>query len=60
LPSPEVVRGLGLPFAGQFADEVAVRVAVQVGDAAGLVRGTELAQLCGTLLDRSGALAVAA
>jgi secretion/DNA translocation related CpaE-like protein len=60
LPASEVVRGLGLPFAGQLSDEVTVRAAAQVGDPAGLVRGTELAELCRTLLDRSDVLAVAA
>jgi hypothetical protein len=51
LPAREVIRGVGLPLAGELADEVAVREALQVGDAAGLVRDTDLAELCGTLLD---------
>jgi secretion/DNA translocation related CpaE-like protein len=50
LPGREVLRGLDLPFAGELADEVTVRAALQVGDAAALVRGTELAALCEALL----------
>jgi secretion/DNA translocation related CpaE-like protein len=53
LPAREVLRGIGLPFAGELPDEVRVRRAAQVGDAPGLVRGTKLAELCTTLLDRS-------
>jgi secretion/DNA translocation related CpaE-like protein len=51
LPGREVVRGLDLPLAGELPDEVAVRAALQVGDAAALVRGTELAELCAALLE---------
>jgi secretion/DNA translocation related CpaE-like protein len=53
LPAREVLRGLGLPFAGELPDEVRVRQAAQIGDAPGLVRGTQLTELCTTLLDRS-------
>jgi hypothetical protein len=53
LPVREVLRGLGLPFAGELPDEVRVRQAAQIGDAPGLVRGTQLTELCTTLLDRS-------
>jgi secretion/DNA translocation related CpaE-like protein len=60
LPAREVLRGLGLPFAGELADEISVREALQLGDAAGLVRGTELGELCETLLDGSIATRAAA
>jgi hypothetical protein len=53
LPAREVVRGVELPFAGELTDEVEVRQALQTGDAAGLVRGTELAALCEALLGRT-------
>ncbi len=53
LPAREVLRGVGLPFAGELPEEVRVRQAAQVGDAPGLLRGTKLAELCTTLLDRS-------
>jgi hypothetical protein len=60
LPAREVLRGLGLPSAGELADEVSVREALQLGDAAGLIRGTELGELCETLLDGSIATRAAA
>ncbi|HST66111.1 MAG TPA: septum site-determining protein Ssd [Mycobacteriales bacterium] len=60
LPTREVVRGVGLPFAGELPDEPRVREAAQLGDAPGLLRGTKLADLCSTVLDRSLARAVAA
>jgi secretion/DNA translocation related CpaE-like protein len=60
LPAREVVRGVGLPFAGELPDEARVREAAHLGDAPGLVRGTKLAELCATLLDRSPARPVAA
>jgi hypothetical protein len=55
-----VVRAMGLPFAGEVPDEVRVRDAAHLGDAPGLLRGTKLAELCVTLLDRSVARPVAA
>jgi secretion/DNA translocation related CpaE-like protein len=60
LPAREVLRGVGLPFAGELPDEARVFEASQLGDAPGLVRGTKLAALCATLLDRSLAGPVAA
>ncbi|HEV7656138.1 MAG TPA: septum site-determining protein Ssd [Mycobacteriales bacterium] len=60
LPSREVVRGADLPFAGELADEAAVRQAVQVGNGAGLIRGTRLGELCEHLLGRTGAVREAA
>jgi secretion/DNA translocation related CpaE-like protein len=53
LPAREVLRGVGLPLAGELADEIPVREALQLGDAAGLVRRTVLGGLCETLLDGS-------
>jgi secretion/DNA translocation related CpaE-like protein len=53
LPAREVVRGVELPFAGELTDEVEVRQALQTGDAAGLVRETQLAALCEALLGRT-------
>lgn len=50
LPGREVVHGLDLPLAGELPDEVPVRAALQIGDAAALIRGTELAALCAALL----------
>lgn len=60
LPVREVLRGVGLPFAGELPDEARVHEAAQLGDASGLVRGTRLAELCTTLLDRSQVRPVAA
>ncbi|HEY6745484.1 MAG TPA: septum site-determining protein Ssd [Mycobacteriales bacterium] len=60
LPTREVLRGVGLPFAGELPDEARVQEAAQLGDAPGLVRGTKLAELCATLLDRSQVRPVAA
>jgi secretion/DNA translocation related CpaE-like protein len=60
LPTPEVLRGMRLAFAGELPDEDRVRDAAQLGDGPGLIRGTKLAELCTTLLDRSLAPAVAA
>ena len=60
LPVREVLRGVGLPFAGELPDERRVQEAAQLGDAPGLVRGTRLAELCSTLLDRSQVRPVAA
>jgi secretion/DNA translocation related CpaE-like protein len=60
LPAREVLRGVGLPFAGELPDEARVLEAAQLGDAPGLVRGTRLAGLCATLLDRSLTRPVAA
>jgi secretion/DNA translocation related CpaE-like protein len=60
LPTREVLRGVGLPFAGELPDESRVLEAAQLGDAPGLIRGTKLAGLCATLLDRSLARPVAA
>ena len=60
LPRQEVLRGMSLPFAGELPDESRVRDAARLGDATGLLRGTKLAELCGTLLDRSLARPVAA
>jgi secretion/DNA translocation related CpaE-like protein len=50
LPGREVVHGLDLPLAGELPEEVTVRAALQVGDAAALVRGTQLGALCEALL----------
>lgn len=60
LPAREVLRGVGLPFAGELPDEARVLEAAQLGDAPGLVRGTKLAGLCATFLDRSLTRPVAA
>ena len=60
LPAREVLRGVGLPFAGELPDEARVQEAAQLGDAPGLVRGTKLAELCATLLDRTQVRPVAA
>ena len=50
LPSEEVAHGLGLPLAGELPDEVAVRAATQMGEPTALLRNTELAALCETIL----------
>jgi secretion/DNA translocation related CpaE-like protein len=50
LPSDDVARGLGLSLAGELPDEVTVRVAVQTGQPAALLRGTRLAALCAAIL----------
>lgn len=60
LPSPEVLPALGLPLAGELADEATVRTALQVGDPHGLIKGTALGRLCETLLDRSEPMGAAA
>ena len=50
LPSEEVAHGLGLPLAGELPDEVTVRAATQMGEPTALLRNTELAALCETIL----------
>jgi secretion/DNA translocation related CpaE-like protein len=60
LPSVEVARGLDLSFAGDLPDEMTVRVAVQTGVPAGLLRGTELAALCQTILSVPTTIGMAA
>jgi secretion/DNA translocation related CpaE-like protein len=61
LPSAEVARGLDLSLAGELHDEVTVRVAVQTGEPAGLLRGgTALAALCQAILQVPAAIGMAA
>lgn len=60
LPSGEVARALGLPLAGELPDEVTVRVAIQTGDPAALLRGTKLAAVCDGILVDEEAIGVAA
>jgi secretion/DNA translocation related CpaE-like protein len=60
LPSREVAQALQLSLAGELADEIQVRTALQLGDANAIVRGTALATLCETLLDERQSLRVAA
>ena len=50
LPSEEVARGLDLSLVGELPDEVTVRVAIQTGEPAALLRSTELAALCEAIL----------
>ena len=50
LPGREVARALDLPLAGELPDEVAVRSAIQTGDPAALLRGTQLSALCEAIL----------
>jgi hypothetical protein len=56
----EVARGLDLSFAGDLPDEMTVRAAVQTGVPAGLLRGTELAALCQTILSVPTTIGMAA
>jgi secretion/DNA translocation related CpaE-like protein len=50
LPSDDIARGLDLSLAGDLPDEVTVRVAIQTGEPAALLRNTELAELCEAIL----------
>jgi secretion/DNA translocation related CpaE-like protein len=60
LPSEEIARGLGLPLAGELPDEVTVRAAIQAGEPTALLRNTELAALCETIIRASVAIGMAA
>ena len=60
VPSEEVARGLDLPLAGELPDEVTVRVAIQTGEPATLLRSTELAALCQAILVGPAAIGRAA
>jgi secretion/DNA translocation related CpaE-like protein len=50
MPSGDVAGGLGFSLAGELPDEVTVRVAIQTGEPAALLRGTRLAALCEEIL----------
>jgi secretion/DNA translocation related CpaE-like protein len=50
LPSRDVAGGLGFSLAGELPDEVIVRVAIQTGEPAALLRGAKLAALCEAIL----------
>ena len=60
LTQREVARGLDLPLAGELPDEVTVRVAIQTGEPATLLRSTELAALCQAILVGPAAIGRAA
>ena len=60
LPSEDVARGLDLSLAGEVPDEVIVRVAIQTGEPAALLRSTTLAALCEAILVVSTATGMAA
>jgi secretion/DNA translocation related CpaE-like protein len=60
LPSEEVARGLDLLLAGELPDEVAVRAAIQAGEPTALLRNTELAALCETIIQAPAAIGMAA
>ena len=60
LPSEEVAHGLGLPLAGELPDEETVRAATQRGEPTALLRNTELAALCETILLAPMAIGLAA
>jgi hypothetical protein len=51
---------LGLPLAGELPDEVTVRAATQMGEPTALLRNTELAALCETILLVPAAIGLAA
>ncbi len=60
VPSEEVARGLDLSLVGELPDEVTVRVAIQTGEPAALLRSTELAALCEAILIVPAAIGMAA